>query len=239
MRYLSVLLCLGHILSTLASATTQEVKDRMEQEREAMAKVAAKYESPLNFGIDLSYSPRVYENYKYTDVITSNNSGYAGSVTFEWMPITGYGKAGIGLGTGFSIHPNVILIPADGTNDDQLATLYTVPIELHLSYHFDYIKNQIVVPYGKFGPSMTLIKQSSNFGFARDGINTFTGLDFAGGLELCLNPMEKSAARALDSNFGINISYLFAEYHVTRAMGSSSAFDLSRKEWRFGLRFEF
>jgi len=219
-----------------ADAATDE---RVRKEEEKMAKIVDKYDSPLDFGIDISYSPRKYTNYQYTSAVTSEMVGYAGSVNVEWLPLQQFGKLGLGVGSGFSVHPNVVVIAGGGTSgEDLVATLYTVPVEFHLSYHADYFKNQIIVPYGKIGPSITFIKQNSEFGYSRDGILSFKGLDFAAGLQLNLNPLEKSAARDMDLATGINTSYLFAEYHVTNSMGTNE-YDLSRKEWRLGLRFEF
>lgn len=214
-------------------------EERVRKERESLEKAVLKYESPLNFGFDLSYSPRKFLNYNYAPGVSSDKVGYAVALHFEWIPYHEYGKAGIGVGTGFSVHPNVIIVPASVTGtEDHVATLYTIPIELGVSYRADFIRNQILVPYGTLGMSVTLIKQGSSFGYSRSGLQTFRGLEFGAGLEFNLNPLEKSAARALDNSMGINSSMLFAEYHVVNPMGTAN-YDLSRKEWRFGIRFEF
>lgn len=225
------------VLPLLAFAVTPAQQSKLDQEEEALEMVARKYETPLDFGVDVGYSLRRFENYKYTDTVASTDAGYGGlSVMIEWLPVTQYGKLGVGAGFGFSVHPNVLILDTDP--DDEVATLYTVPLEIGLSYHADYLRHQILVPYGRFGASMTLLKQNSDYGYSRP-LTTYMALELAGGLQLCLNPLEPGAAREMDQTLGINVSYLFGEYHVTQSMGSGSSVDLSRKEWRFGIRFEF
>lgn len=219
-------------------ADKAETEDRIRKERESLEKAVARHESPLEFGLDLSYSSRKFTKYNYAPSVTSDKVGYAAGIRLEWLPYQQYGKIGLGIGSGFSAHPNVIVVPANGSTEAQLATLYTIPIEFAASYRAEFIKNQILVPYGTLGMSVTLIKQNSAFGYARSGLQTFKGLEFGGGLELNLNVFESSAARALDHATGINATILFAEYHAVSPLGTA-VYDLSRNEWRFGMRFEF
>jgi hypothetical protein len=221
------------LLLTMPSFAVTE--SELTKQRQLLESAAAKFESPLEFAFDFSYSPRKYERYVYANAVTSTEAGYGGDVTFEWIPMTQYGKIGIGVGAGFSVHQNVVIVDAD---EDEVATLYTLPLSVHLSYRADFVRNQILVPYGKVGPSMTFIKQNSGWGYSRDGIQQFVGLNFGGGIELNLNPLEPGSARALDRSTGINASYLFAEYDVISALGNAT-YNLARNEWRFGLRFEF
>lgn len=237
MRLHHILFLLLSLPGIAISAPAGE-EERIRKERESLEKATLKYESPLNFGFDLSYAPRKFSNYQYIPGLVSDKVGYAVSMRFEWLAYQGYGKVGLGLGTGFSVHPNVTIVPASTGIEEQVATLYTIPIEAALSVRADFVRNQIVVPYGTVGVSVTLLKQSSSFGYSRSGLQNFKGLEFGAGLQLNLNPLEKSAARSLDQSIGINNSQLFAEYHVVNPMGTN-VYDLSRKEWRFGIRFEF
>lgn len=226
-------------LSLSALADKASTEDRVRKERESLANAVAKHESPLDFGLDLGFSQRKFSNYNYAPGVTSDKFGYGVSLRLEWIAYQEYGKIGVGGGTGFSVHPNTVIVPAaiSGT-EDQVATLYTIPIEIGVSYRADFIKNQIIVPYGTIGGSLTFIKQSSSFGYSRSGLNTFKGLEFGGGLEFNLNILERTAARSLDQSMGINATMLFAEYHVVSPLGTATN-DLSRKEWRLGMRFEF
>ncbi len=213
-------------------------EERIRKERESLEKATLKYETPLNFGFDLSYSPRKFSNYQYVPGLISDKVGYAVAMRFEWLALKQYGKLGIGLGSGVSVHPNIVIVAGSAGTEDQVATLYTIPIEVSLTYRADFVRNQILVPYGSVGMSLTLLKQSSSFGYSRSGLQTFKGLEFGAGIQFNLNTLETSAARSLDQSIGINNSQLFAEYHVVNSMGTA-IYDLSRKEWRFGIRFEF
>jgi hypothetical protein len=213
-------------------------EERIRKERESLEKAAIKHESPREFGLDLSYAPRKFTNYNYVPTVTSDKIGYAATVRVEWLPYQEYGKVGVGGGLGFSVHPNTIVVPATGSTEAQLATLYTAPIEIGVSYRGDFIRNQILVPFITLGGSLTLIKQNSAFGYSRAGLQQFKGLEYGGGIEFNLNPLEPSAARTLDQSMGINSTMLVAEYHVVSPLGTQT-YDLSRKEWRLGMRFEF
>lgn len=237
MRLHHILLLLLSLPGIAAAAPAGE-EERMRKERELLEKATLKYETPLNFGFDLSYSPRKFSNYQYVPSLVSDKVGYAIAMRFEWLAYQGFGKFGIGLGSGVSVHPNVVIVAGSAGTEDQVATLYTIPIEASITYRASFVRNQILVPYGTVGMSVTLLKQSSSFGYSRSGLQNFKGMEFGAGLQFNLNPLEKSAARKLDQSIGINNSQLFAEYHVVNPMGTN-VYDLSRKEWRFGIRFEF
>jgi hypothetical protein len=151
----------------------------------------------------------------------------------EWIPIKNYGKVGLGVGAGFS------LITDADVGGGAYATLYVFPIQGLITYQFDYMENQFLVPYVKFGPSMAILMQKSDTRGGRSPINPYYGFDYGAGLQLCLNNLEPSAARALDSSTGINATYLtFEVLYSSNLRGSGVDPDLSRREIRAGMRFE-
>ena len=173
----------------------------------------------------------------------ADQNGYALQYHFEWMPLTSFGKAGIGLGVGAFVLPNRLIKAGDPNTDDTVATLYAFPIEVFLSYRFDFYKGQPVVPYFHFGPPVTFAYQHSNF--TLDGLSldrSWFGsktLNYGAGIEIYLNWIDGSAAKAMELSYGINTAYFTVEYLKGNALGTEeSRSDLSHSELRFGLRFE-
>ncbi len=213
-------------------------------EGQSKAQAEGPQESPLNFGLDIEFSPTSYPNYLYTPSFSTRGNGYEIHVGFEWFLFKTTGKLGLGLASGFFTYPNVG-VTTDQNGTTQVATLYTIPISAYLSYRFDYQKKgkQIVVPFVKFGPNYSLIIQHSNFNsyvqLAKSGVGSYVGLEYGGGLELCLNFIEPATAADLDRSTGINATYLIVEYMRSSAIsGASSGNDLSGYQIRMGLRFE-
>lgn len=190
--------------------------------------------TPLNWAVDLQFSPRKYERYLFDDTLTSNRAGQAFQVSIEWLPITEYGKFGVGLGLGGFLLQDVEI------TTDVFATLYAFPVEAFVSYRADFFHNQIIVPYGRVGPSYTFVKQGSRTGAEKSGFQNYMGLEFAVGGELLLDIFEPSAAKALEQSTGINHVFIAVEYLVSQALNSAgSQPNLARNEFRAGLRFEF
>ena len=190
-------------------------------------------ESPMNVGLDIQYSPVRYENYTFRNGVRTSNPGHGAYVNIEWLPFEDtYGKFGFGLGLGMTVHTNVQVAPSS------YATLYAVPAAATLSYRFDYIKGQFLVPFVNGGAGTTLVRQGSRTGGAEPGTQLYHGYEYGGGLELCLNGIDPQSARVLDSEIGINYTYLTAEYVRSQPLGAARTPDLSREEFRFGLRFE-
>ena len=204
-------------------------------------RVSSYLESPRNFGLDLMYSPLKYPNYDYSlndSPIYVAGGGNSGGLTLEYLAIQSLGKLGIGIGAGFFVLSDVN-VGKDATGADILATLYTYPLQAYLSYRFDYFKNQVLVPYVRFGGEMTPTRQGSKTGGDKAGTQVYYGTNLAAGLELLLNVLEPSSAVNLDRSTGINGTYLIVEYEMGRAINPSNVADLSHNAIRAGLRFEF
>jgi hypothetical protein len=191
------------------------------------------YESPLRFGLDFSYSPVKYKAYEYLPGQMADKNGWIIRAGFEWMPLTEpAGKFAIGVAGGYGKVTDADL------GDPVKADLTTYPLETYFAYRADFMKNQILVPFGRIGYETTFVTQSSGTGASRSGVRIYKGLVVAGGLELCLNPFEPRTARMFDGNIGVNNSYLLVEYLKSSRQGATQP-DLERSEWRFGLRLEF
>ena len=189
-------------------------------------------ESPRSVGMDIQYSPVTYPKYNYVGA-TSNKNGVGGYFSLEWLAWQKYGKVGLGGSTGFFVLPDV------DRGDGTFASLYTVPIQAFVTYRFDYLENQFLIPFVKLGPEMEIVTQGSGTGGGRSGIPNYYGFDYGGGIAFCLNALEPSSANTLDSRTGINGTYLTLEAQVSLNLNGAGADpDLSRTEFRAGLRLE-
>ncbi len=203
--------------------------------------VRNKYESPMHFGLDIQFSPTRFPNYQYTPSFQTNKNFYEVHVAFEWMPIKQYGKFGIGLASGFFVAPDVGVSIDPVKNEVQKATVYVIPVSVYGTYRFDYQTNrkQILVPYIKVGPNASFVIQRSYYGYRKDGVATYKGFEYGGGIEFLLNWLEPSSAASLDRSVGINATYLVAEYMESTGIGNSAGSpDLSGYQFRVGVRFE-
>lgn len=193
--------------------------------------------SALHFSLDFQFTMPTYNNFVWDNSsgpLTINQPSLGGRIAFEWLPITQFGKAGIALGAAFNINANQQILSL-GT-----ATLTTIPFDASVVYHFDFVRNQILVPLVKAGYEFTFVQESTSFGTDNtNGFATYSGLRLGFGLQLCLNFIEPSTAHTLDGNFGINGTYLVAEYIFSKPLNPGTPPDLTHEEYRFGLRFEF
>ncbi len=199
----------------------------------------ARYESPLTFGLDLEYYAPVYKQYSYAVDSAgksgiSSMTGKAAQISLEWLPFGNrIGKLGVGISSGYAMISDGKIVQ---DSEEKTVSLSVVPSSLFLSYRFDYFKNQPLVPFIKLGGSASWVRQSI------DGADSFQmayGIDMAVGGEFCLNSIEPKAGREFDSRFGVNGTYLIAEYLNSDPMNKTTAVNLAYSAFRFGMRFEF
>lgn len=185
----------------------------------------------VSAGLDLQYVPIQYSRYDWSEGRQSGKNGHGVHLAVEMIPFEDtYGKVGFGLGTGFYAIPNARF-------ESRSSTLTTIPLELFVSYRFDYVADQIVVPFVKLGANATLSRQR---GFGDSGAwRTYRGWDIAGGLELCMNRIDPISMRGLHRDLGVDNSYLLVEYLRSRPLGAlENRPNLSHEEFRIGFRFE-
>jgi hypothetical protein len=184
----------------------------------------------VSLGLDLQWVPVQFPNYWWTEEHqTTLASGNGFHMALEWIPFDErYGKLGVGLGTGVSFVKDQIF-------GSQRATLATIPVEAFASYRFDYLLNQILVPFVKAGVSWSMARQ---WGITNPGWRSYYGLDWGGGLELCLNVIDRRAAKSLALSSGIDRTYITLEFLRSGYLGQQRAPDLTRDEYRLGFRFE-
>jgi hypothetical protein len=98
-----------------------------------------------------------------------------------------------------------------------------------------------IVPYGKLGLGWALWWVDDGIGTARNdegvqGKDTSVGLQAGLGAMLLLDVFEPGAARTLDTESGINNSYLFLEWSVSDFGGDQM--NVGANTWMTGLAIE-
>ncbi|MFU8804883.1 MAG: MXAN_2562 family outer membrane beta-barrel protein [Bradymonadaceae bacterium] len=172
---------------------------------------------------------------------------FEGDVAFYlWQ---GFGKLGLGFGAGYGRVSGPVLAVDDTELELEDTTSFrTTPLRASLLYRFDYPAtawNIPLVPVFKGGLDYILWRVTGADGetAVSEGVRGSGGKfgwHTSVGLHLLLNIFDPASAAAFDMNWGINGSYLFAEYMMLQADGfGDSGFDFSDNHFMFGLAFEF
>jgi MYXO-CTERM domain-containing protein len=124
-----------------------------------------------------------------------------------------------------------------------------IPLALSVYYRFDLLEKLWsipLVPVVKGGVDYALWTIDASNGETatfegEDGDGATAGWHVAGALHLWLDWIEPQSAAAFDRTWGINNTYLFAEFSHRRIddFGSADSFNLSDDLWLFGLAFEY
>ncbi len=164
----------------------------------------------------------------------------------------GFGSFGVGLSAGYAEkYGRATEATAPGATGEAAVTavptgLHVVPLKLTALYNFDYLANEMnipLVPYVKGGlafvPWWTTKGEEVE---SRDGIplqGASFGLAGVAGIAFQLDVLGQRMARDMDSEFGINHTYIFAEYNLLQADSFGRKLNLSDNYWMFGMAFEF
>ena len=187
--------------------------------------------------------------------IFGNKSNLLMQVELDWELLQEYGTLAIGGSGGFAQavgkavrYQNQVQVAAPDTT-----VFNIVPTSMNLVYRFDILQNYYnfpLVPYGKVGFSCYFwwitngVGEISEF---KDNDKTYKasgstyGFHYSAGLQFLLDVLEPSAAKGFDVDFGVNHTYIFAEYQVATVddFGDENSFNLSDKTFAFGIMFEF
>ncbi len=175
------------------------------------------------------------------------------SVDYDRFLWKGFGTFGVGLSAGYGekFGRAVAASAGEPSQDSKEATsvptgLHVIPLRLMAVYNFDYLPYELnipLVPYVRAGFAFspwwaTKGDQVETVGVVRQEGFSF-GLAGVAGIAFQLDVLQRRMARNLDSGFGINHTYLFAEYNILQADGFGSKLNLSDNYWMFGMSFEF
>lgn len=191
------------------------------------------YASPLDYGLDIKYQASRYPNLVWANSAKSGSSGYGAVISFEWLPLGDlYGKIVLGFNFSATYLSRAIL------DDGETGKLMAFPVGPYLGYRLDLIKNQVLVPFVKYGFTVANTHQVPEAtGQSRTAY--YYGLDWTLGVEFCLNSLEPSAGNTFDATMGINGTYLVAEVVLSSNLNATKHPDLSGNQIQGGFRFEF
>jgi hypothetical protein len=161
------------------------------------------------------------------------------------------GTVSAGLSAGyFSVTGPAPLADHSGNVSGDKSTLMMIPVSLSAIYRFDYylVRDEFpLVPHARVGLDWNYwqitdgngeIAIDANGGRARGGT---LGWHAALGLAVVIDKLDPDAAKAFDTEMGVNHSALvfeFGHYDVS-GLGQSNRLHLGDTTWTLGLLFEF
>lgn len=159
----------------------------------------------------------------------------------------GFGKLGTSYHLGYSSATGNALT-ADGTSSSDETSFTIIPNRASLVYRFDELPRRFNVPLalvGKVGLDYVLWYSDGGDGSTSQA----NGKTASGGKmgyhaalsgQFLLDVIDPASAATFDMNWGVNNSYLFAEYMIASIDDFGGAgLDLSDNMWLFGLSFEY
>ncbi len=236
---------------------------RLAHAQAAVFHAAPNYRSSQHFALEVRaglYSPRIDAEFAGTG--KGPHEKYFGTgkrlmmqVEFDYQFFRAFGSAAVGLSAGtFSETANAFKeLPTGKVTDERSSDetkLSLTPLAALFIYRFDVLARRLgvpLVPYGKVGLNYTLWTISdSNDGIAKSdfpagkGRGGTLGWQVAVGMSIMLDFLDPGSARELDSETGINHTYLFAEYgSFSRSGIGKKSLNVGDDTWLAGLMFEF
>ncbi len=253
MRWLVLALVLGGAARVHAQAVSHE-----ETPTQSTA-------SPQRFGIELRlgpYYPDVDSEFG-GPVATRPHHVYFGSsrrlmsqLEFDYQFFQGFGTAAIGLAVGYYRESARAFIESSSgmmttTRSGDTTRLALIPVSALLIYRLDVGARRWrfpLVPYAKVGLNYTFWtitdgndETATGLAMSGKGSGGTPGWQAAFGLSFLLDAIDFGAAKALDSDVGVNHTYLFIEaMHVdANGLGRKGVLDVGGSTWMAGLFFEF
>ncbi len=147
-----------------------------------------------------------------------------------------YGTLDVGVGGGYWERGGHGLLP-DGTASGDGTMLKVVPSRIFVRYLFDYVALRYPVPIApyvrlSFDRYWWWVNNGSGHVANAGGLGgsgATNGYSFSGGVALLLNFIDRTLAREMDRDTGINQTYAFVEFtkSYVKNFGSSKSWDLS------------
>ena len=208
-------------------------------------------ESPVNMMAEFKAGPYTPDN--LGNAFTSHfgdNGGFIIEGEYDWQFWRGVGSLGLGFHLAYgNIKGNAT--EEDGGVSVDTTELHWLPLRLSLVYRFDYLWTRFDFPftiYVKAGFDYVpwwVKNGSGEISKSDDGSKGYGGtfgFHVVAGLAFVLDWLAPDMEKAFDVEWGINNSYLFAEYMYAQIdnFGASGAMDLTDKAtFHIGIGLEF
>jgi hypothetical protein len=219
-----------------------------------MAPMLATAETPLHGVAEFKiggYYPAIDDEFggasqPFLDVFSDGDLVY-GELELDTTLWRGVGTLAAGFHLGYTTVKGNVLSTGD-TSVSDTTSMTIVPLRASLVYRYDYsAKHHSIplVPVLKCGLDYALWwvdgadGETASFG-GNEASGGIMGAHGSVAIHLLLDIFGETSAANFDLNWGVNNSYFFAEYMITRIDNfSTDGFDLSDDIWAFGLAFEF
>lgn len=176
-------------------------------------------------------------------------------IGFDWQFFYAAGPLGLGTQVGFFRDKAQAPFTAESPDGSSRSsadktTFGMVPLALLLTYRFEYLADHSkvpLVPYGKAGLAYAFWwTKDGNGDISRNsqdekGSGGVPGWQVNGGAMVRLDFIEPSVAKSFDKRSGINHTYVFGEFQLSRIanFGIGNAIALGDATWFAGLAMEF
>jgi hypothetical protein len=223
------------------------------------------FRTPKNFALELRfgpYSPRVDDEFEGGahphETFFGTDRRLMTQLEFDYQFLTRFGSAAVGLSIGYFHEKGDALIESQRPNEQSpfagdKTELSLYPAALLLVYRADQLWTRLgvpLVPYGKIGLNYTFwsvyngngeVARAGALGLSGRGRGGTRGWQMAAGLALALDFIDSGSARELDSETGVNHTYLFAEWdkYQVSGLGQAGRLHVGDSTWVAGLMFEF
>lgn len=209
-------------------------------------------ESPQDTAVELRFGRYVPDaddgltGTPYEDTFGDKNR-YYGGVEYDWqvVRIPYFGTVGPGFGVGFTQASAKAPLSSGEGRSGQDTSLSIIPMYVVGVVRVDVIPRESpipLVPFGKLGVGYALWWSRDAGDTARvEGVparGSSMGYHAAIGLAFQLDILDLEEARTADSNLGLNHSYAFGEWFVSK-LGSGDQLEVGTSSWVLGLAFEF
>ena len=225
----------------------------------SLAAGPAEAASPLTGSMDFRatrYQPGIDNAFTatakpYADVFADPTWQFG--VTYDSRLWDRFGTLSAGIGFNYWTQDGKSLVKASGESSGDTTSLQIMPLSVDLVYRFDPLAERWgipFVPYAKIGLLYSvwwmrngldeIASTTNSAGTKTEAIGATGGWHGTVGLRFLLDVLEPQAQRSFDIEMGVNHSYLFGEYQVTKVddFGSGKSFDLSDDLVVFGIAFD-
>jgi hypothetical protein len=225
-----------------------------------------RFRSPKRFAFELRfgpYSPDIDSEFggksRPHQIFFEEGIRVMTQIELDYQFFTRFGSAAIGAQVGYFRENGKSRVETGGPNavapkSGDGTTLSLYPMALMLVYRADQLWTRLrvpLVPYGKIGLNYTIwniyngndqvSRAETTPGLSGRGRGGTRGWQAAAGLSLALDFIDPGSARELDSETGVNHTYIFAEWahYAVSGLGQSGRLHVGDSTWAAGLMFEF
>lgn len=211
----------------------------------------ANAESPVNMMFEFKAGPYTPDNLGSAfKTHFGNDSGFIVEGEYDWQFWRGVGSLGLGFHLGYGSISGKSVTESGKKGIDSTA-IHWLPLRLSLVYRFDYLWTRLDFPFtiyvkAGFDYSFWWIRDGSDSiaqsEDGKDGYGGTFGFHVVAGVAFVLDWLAPDMEKAFDVEWGINNSYIFAEYMYAQIdnFGAKGAFDLTEKAtFHIGIGLEF